>query len=182
MTQAAAKSPHTLHTNCTLNPHPQGMLVAHLPAAYLVRPLVVSALGTDSPGWRRALYLGSVLPDIDMLWFYLIDAQRTHHHHYWTHLPVFWVVALSPALTARPLRLPALGLAVGVLLHLVLDSIAGGIAWRWPLDGSLYRLTEVEPRFEPWWWSFVLHWTFLLELVVCALAGWRLRFRLTDGP
>ena len=65
------------------------MLTAHLPAGYCLARL--------SP--RRAPYvlaaalLGAVLPDFDLLAFYLLDGRSIHHHRYWVHVPLFWAAA-----------------------------------------------------------------------------------------
>ncbi|WP_390881416.1 hypothetical protein [Cardiobacterium hominis] len=45
---------------------------------------------------------GGLLPDIDMLWFYLVD--HVHHHRYPTHWPLLWLLALVSALYLRQRR------------------------------------------------------------------------------
>jgi inner membrane protein len=48
--------------------------------------------------------------------------------------------------------------------------VAGGIRWFWPLSDSSLVLAHV-PAGRSWWvWNFVLHWTFLMEVLVCAAA------------
>lgn len=37
-----------------------------------------------------AAMLGSVVPDLDMVYFHFVDGGRTHHHAYVTHWPLFW--------------------------------------------------------------------------------------------
>lgn len=69
------------------------MFIAHLPAGYLCAKL--TSRRSESP-YRRLIFwsivIGSVLPDVDMFYFHLIDNRQTHHHLYWTHLPSFWLV------------------------------------------------------------------------------------------
>ncbi|MBD1548884.1 hypothetical protein [Roseibium aggregatum] len=55
-------------------------------------------------------------------------------------------------------------------LHLVLDSLVGGILWLSPWDNTLYQLVTIRPTQPHWLFSFVLHWTFLAELVIWGLA------------
>jgi len=58
------------------------MFIAHLPAGYLGGLALARRAGAQLR--RRvilAFMLGSVLPDIDMLYFYLLDDGRTLHHH-----------------------------------------------------------------------------------------------------
>lgn len=154
------------------------MLIAHLPAGYLLARRLAPRLARDEGEARRLMALGliaAMLPDIDMLWFWLVDAQQVLHHRYWTHVPAFWLAAAAAA--ALLLRLARVSvpwreftvILAGVMLHLLLDSFAGGIAWAWPVDHHLYRLVEIPPRFDWWVWSFVLHWSFLAEL---AITGW----------
>lgn len=68
------------------------MLVAHVPAAYLL-----SVRLRDSR-LQAAFLIGSVAPDLDMLLFYFRDARSVHHHEYLTHRPILWVGMLLLAL------------------------------------------------------------------------------------
>ena len=138
------------------------MFIAHLPAAYL--------LSRCHPGLTRvapALLIGSVLPDVDMFWFAFVDSS-THHHHLITHRPAVWIAVLVCGLFWTA----AMGLGLGALLHLSFDSIAGQIAWGWPLTHHATPLVEVPARYEWWVWSFLTHWTFALEIVICLAAAW----------
>lgn len=65
------------------------MLTAHLPAGYCLSRVT----GTSLPGALPVMLLFSVLPDFDLLWFYLVDNRSIHHHRYWVHIPAFWLVA-----------------------------------------------------------------------------------------
>jgi len=80
------------------------MLTAHLPSGYL--------LGTQAARWpwarnlRPGLRLGSAMagamaPDLDMLYFWLVDAGRVHHHTYLSHYPALWFSLLLPILLLR---------------------------------------------------------------------------------
>lgn len=160
------------------------MLIAHLPAGWLLARRMAPRLARDARESRRLVILGlaaSVLPDVDLLYFYLADGRGTLHHDYWTHVPAFWPVLLTLAaatmLLAR-MRVPWRDFAVvlaGVSLHLVLDTVAGGIAWLYPWDLTRFVLAEVPARFDWWVWNFVLHWTFLPEVAIVAWAALELR-------
>lgn len=157
------------------------MFIAHLPAGYLLgRKLVrhhpATRTGSASAplALLAAVLIGSVFPDVDLLYFYLIDGRRHHHHSYWTHLPIFWLLLTPPLwLLARSPQRQAMVLlfVAGVLLHLILDSITGSIAWRCPVDCTGLHLVTVTARYQPWWLNFILHWTFILELLIILLAG-----------
>ncbi|NBZ86102.1 metal-dependent hydrolase [Stagnihabitans tardus] len=149
------------------------MLIAHLPSGYLL---------ARGAGWRMAACLaGAVFPDLDMIRFWL-EGGRIHHHAYFTHLPAFWAgVSLVALVVLRGARLGwALAFLAGVWLHLCLDTVAGDVMWLWPWSDRMIHLAEVPATYDSWVISFVLHWTFLLELgITAAAAGLFLRHRKT---
>lgn len=157
------------------------MFIAHLPAGYLLTRRM--AARARPRGALLAVGLAaSVLPDLDLIWFYLVDDRQSVHHAYLFHWPLFWIalagLALIGARLARwqaavPFVLVALA---ALLLHLALDSIAAGIAWAAPFSDFEINLVEVPARHGWWVWNFVLHWTFALELAILAAAAgalWR---------
>jgi hypothetical protein len=69
------------------------MIVAHLPAGYLVSRLVVYRLGSWNVTLKWVLLaglFGSIAPDLDLLYAYFFAHTYRHHHTYWTHLPIVW--------------------------------------------------------------------------------------------
>ena len=74
------------------------MFIGHLPAGYLItKGLLRRSGGNGSVAQTGPLLLAlglsaSLLPDLDMFYFYLIDHGQHLHHGYWTHLPIFWLV------------------------------------------------------------------------------------------
>jgi inner membrane protein len=153
------------------------MFIAHLPAGYIGACLLTHG---SAPEQRRSLFapflIGSVLPDVDMLYFYLVDHGRHLHHQYWTHLPVFWLAALAGLLlmalllSSRRLALAGSSLVAGVFLHLLLDTPFAGIAWLYPFSDHSFYLVSI-PATRSWWvWSFVFHWSFWFEIVICIAA------------
>ena len=90
------------------------MFIAHLPAGYLWTRFIVMKRGmadVASPRYRSLMALGligSLLPDVDMLYFYLIDNRQHLHHGYWTHIPLSWLMLFGAALLiGRLLRSPS---------------------------------------------------------------------------
>lgn len=146
------------------------MLIAHLPSGYL--------LGRRAGGAALvAALIGSVAPDFDMLWFHLVDHGRVLHHAYITHIPGCWLIAAAVVLALTRLLAPswltvAAMFFAGVFVHLVLDTLVGGIMWLWPFDDRLISLAVVPARFDHWVTSFLLHWSFLTEIAITLLAGW----------
>jgi inner membrane protein len=154
------------------------VFIAHLPSGWLATRALLRA--PAEPHRRRLLALGmfaSILPDLDLLWFFFVDHRRTVHHAYLTHKPGAWLIALAAAALGmwmlRARRTAWLALAVlgaNVMLHLVLDSTAGGIRWLWPASEAELALSHPPALHDPWWLNFVLHWTFALELAIVAAA------------
>lgn len=160
------------------------MLIAHLPAGYLLARRIAPRLAGTPDDARRLMALGlagSVFPDLDILYFYSFDGRQTLHHDYWSHIPAFWPVAALGAVALLWLARAAIpwreGVAflAGICLHLVLDTPTGGILWGWPVNQQRFLLVEIPARFDWWVWSFVLHWTFLAELAICAWAAHEFR-------
>lgn len=160
------------------------MITAHLPAGYLL------ATAGNIRGFVAfgARLLGSIFPDFDLIWFYLIDNRQFHHHLYWVHIPGFWLplaAALYGAAYLAGQRVPApVGwFLCGIALHIALDSVVGGVAWLWPVNNTIYTMMTVPASQPHWLLSFVLHWTFMLELLVWAAFGvlWFSKRRRTRG-
>ena len=154
------------------------MFIAHLPAGYICGCMLTDRVVPEQRRERLVGFLiGSVFPDVDMLYFYLIDQGRHHHHHYWTHLPIFWLAALAVSTLAgllirsRRFALVAASFIGGIFLHLILDTPFAGICWLYPLTDQNFYLITV-PATRSWWvWSFVFHWSFLFEIAICVAAA-----------
>jgi inner membrane protein len=158
------------------------VFIAHLPAGYLATRLILHHHPAPEPLRRRLLALGmiaSVLPDLDLLWFYFVDHRRQVHHAYLPHLPLAWIALFAVA--ALVLRVRGAGrtawlvmvvFASNILLHVLLDTTAGGIRWLWPFSRAEFAMSHVEARHQPWVLNFILHWTFALELAILAAAVW----------
>ncbi|MCO6181039.1 metal-dependent hydrolase [Ciceribacter sp. RN22] len=156
------------------------MLIAHFPAGYLLAKGV--SFGRR-PG--RVLFFGivagSILPDLDMVYFHLIDNGRTHHHAYISHWPIVWVLLIvlgfgfwawgryrATVVGKREAVATAMaGLGIGGLLHMLLDTVAAPLMWLAPFSAQWFEIVSVPPRHSNWVFSFVLHWTFVLELAIC---------------
>ncbi len=169
------------------------MLIAHLPASYLLtrKMLQLPGIAFDIHFLRPLMVAGlvaGVFPDLDLLYFFLVDHQQHLHHDYWTHLPLFWTLLFAAAITAsavkRSRRLFNLSLIVyaNLILHMLLDTVVGKIKWGGPLSDRVFYLFEVPARFTPWLLNFVLHWTFGLELLLLISAVWIYRQDSNTAP
>ena len=163
------------------------MFVAHSPAGYLVTRFYLRAI---APGHINASFLKyyvmfgvfcSVLPDFDLFYFYLIDNRQHVHHTYWTHIPMFWVLLSgllyfgAKAMFKKNIGQACVILLMNTQLHMLLDSVAGGIYWLYPLSSEKYRLFEVTAGFNWWVFNFIFHWSFLFELLIITAAAYVVR-------
>jgi inner membrane protein len=155
------------------------MFFAHSAAGYLLTKPLVHRLTSDSRQMKQLLVLGmigSVFPDLDLLYFYLIDQQQHAHHTYWTHLPYFWLVLFALAMSvaaifnARTIAYSVVIFTLNVCLHLFLDTFCGGIRWFYPFEPTKVVFFEVPARFDWWVMNFILHWSFVVELLIMVAA------------
>lgn len=159
------------------------MIMGHLPGGFLLshalaRPMAPRQQREETALLLKLGLLASVLPDFDLIYFYLVDKQQHLHHGYWTHIPAFWLVVFGVSwplfrwfggvLWGRVVLMMFLNLQ----LHLVLDSLNGGVRWLYPYSKASLNLIAVPAKYDWWVWNFVFHWSFALELVLAFLAGW----------
>ena len=158
------------------------MIIGHIPAGYALSRLLVPRFGRRGAAFLRAGVLGAVAPDLDVAYFFLVDHQQNNHHTYWSHFPVVWagllllsLLWLGMARRDSPAPL-ALVFSLNGFVHMVLDSIVGGIRWLEPFADRSFLLIAVPQNYAIWWLNYVLHWTFAFELavVVWAVCLWRL--------
>lgn len=154
------------------------MFFAHLPAGYLVGKAVNTGVSEYSRWQRPILYsamAGSVLPDIDWLYFQLVDRGQGDYHGYWLHFPFVWVAllllstAVAWKMRNRNAALALVMFPLTGLLHMVLDSMVGAVQWLQPFSNTGYRMFAPLPEHSGWLAAF-LHWPVLLELAITVAA------------
>lgn len=158
------------------------MFFAHIPGGYLLTRQHIKRfrhkLQTESKLKYYVMFglLCSVLPDFDLLYFYTIDNRQHIHHSYWTHIPIFWLAVaagiylIGKWIFKKNTGVVSLILLGNTLLHLVLDSVAGGIFWLYPWSDVYVRLMDIPSRYSWWVFNYIFHWTFLLELCIISTA------------
>ena len=154
------------------------MFAAHLFAGYLCSRQYLHKIKNkliNSTHLKYYIAFGifcSVLPDFDLLYFYTIDNQQHLHHTYWTHIPIFWVVAVglfysvSRWFFKKHFGVLSLILLMNTWLHLILDTVAGGIYWLYPLSDINVQLMHITARYNWWVLNYIFHWTFFLEICI----------------
>jgi len=150
------------------------VLIAHLPAGYLFTKYIQKTTGYKKYTWLGIL--GSVLPDLDLIYFYYFSDRSVSHHEYLTHMPVFWGVLMfyTVAFIHLLVRNKRAYFAVAIFyanifLHMLLDSYTGTIKWFYPVFYVDLNLITVPATYDFWMWSFVFHWSFLAELFILTL-------------
>ncbi len=155
------------------------MFIAHGPSGYILATSLLERARTAQVSARAVILsgiAGALAPDMDMLYFYLVDGRQTHHHKYITHWPIGWLVLLIAAaiwlFASRRTKTPFLLVVsfLAGLLHLALDSVVGDIWWFAPFVDKPFALFTVASVFKPWWLNFLLHWSFAVELGICLWA------------
>lgn len=151
------------------------MFIGHLPTGYVTAKLLFKHFadtGVTAKLFFWAGALGAIAPDLDLVYFYLVDNRQNHHHTYWPHFPILWLVLLVSSSVlfkfARKKSGAALALIFSIngFLHMLLDSIVGDIWWLAPFIDLPYALFTVEAAYKPWWLNFILHWSFALEMLI----------------
>lgn len=155
------------------------MIIAHLPAGYVLSKLLVrhaERLGAPAPAFIRAGVLGAIAPDLDMFYFHLVDHRQHHHHTYFTHYPVLWLVLLVTSAIlacrakAKNIAACAAIFSLNGFVHMLLDTIVGDVWWLAPWGNEPFSLFTVPALYKPWWLNFLLHWSFALELFILVWA------------
>jgi len=151
------------------------MIIGHLPSGYIASKLLARKISNNRINITVFIafgMLGGVAPDFDMLYFHIIDNRQHHHHTYWPHFPALWVVLLLLCTiwyrVSSIKRVPIYGLIFSAcgFMHLLLDSIVGDVWWFAPFVDKPYALFIVPTLYQPWWLNFILHWSFVLEMIV----------------
>jgi len=151
------------------------MIVAHLPAGYIVSTLLFHRFekyGASRLIFLRAGLLGSIAPDLDMIYFYGFDHRAHPHHSYFSHFPSVWLLLLTLAILCfqhckqKKLALLALIFTGNGMLHMLLDYISTNIYWLAPFVNRPFALITVPSVYQDWWLNFLLHRSFALEILI----------------
>lgn len=156
------------------------MFLAHLPAGYILTKKLAKhpkAAQTTTKLLGLGLF-ASILPDLDLAWWFLIDKGQHFHHSYWIHIPFYWLIiglaafAIIKIAKRNDLIIPLIVFMAGIFLHLILDTFVGGIKWLYPFSYESIFIAHVPAVYDYWVWNFIFHWTFLLEVAIFGWAGY----------
>ncbi|NQV12844.1 MAG: metal-dependent hydrolase [Parcubacteria group bacterium] len=157
------------------------MIFAHAPAgfiaAYVTKKIWQRGLSQLQTRWLYFVgTLAGILPDIDTLYYYLVDS-RFSHRELITHTPILYVVVcLTLYLTGYLLKkkfIQALSLVIffATLSHLIFDSLNSGIGWLYPGTDLIFGLLGISALAEGWYGQYLLVITYSVELAIFLGAG-----------
>lgn len=155
------------------------MFIAHLPAGYLLACGLTRKIPHQQKLQKNLMFfclIGSIFPDIDLLYFYFVDGGQTHHHKFFTHWPIVWlplllVFGLRFLFLRKKFDLLCAGFFFAGFIHLILDTFVGDIWWLAPFIDQPFAFFTVPAITKPWWLNFVIHWSFAVEVFICFWAG-----------
>ena len=146
------------------------MFIGHLPAGYILTKKIQKK--TKTTKYLLIGLIGSIFPDIDILYFYLIDNRQNLHHSYWIHIPFYWlligIISFLVIIVSgkKKYKIPAIIFFSSIFLHLFLDTIVGKVEWLYPFTERSFYFFDVPAVYDFWVYNFIFHWTFLLEIGV----------------
>jgi inner membrane protein len=162
------------------------MIIAHGPAGYLLTKFFAKTIlrksipeGTSSRRYNTLILagiIGGIMPDFDFAYHVFIDSDRTPHHAYITHMPVFWIsLIILSVIAGRLFKKPyfsAISIAMygAALLHLVCDTLTGEIYWLYPFSMHPFNVFSVHGTYIWWVHNYMYHWTFLIEIAIVTAA------------
>lgn len=160
------------------------VIIGHLPSGYVLAKLISRKIDRGVVDLRLFVVIGvigAVIPDLDMLYFHIIDNRQHHHHTYWSHYPMLWISLLAAGTiwyrfsAKKSKAIMMMIFSVCGCLHMLLDSIVGDIWWLAPFIDKPFAIFSVQATYSPWWLNFIVHWSFALELGLWfwAIVLWR---------
>ncbi|MBU1178426.1 metal-dependent hydrolase [Patescibacteria group bacterium] len=157
------------------------MIFSHLPAgfiaAYITRKIWRKNLSQHQVNWLYVVGgLAGILPDVDTLYYYLIDSHLSHRELI-THTPILYVVIctllylLGCLFRRRIWQSLSVVIFAGAFSHLLLDSLNSGIGWLHPTTNLIFGLLSISVLADGWYGQYLLVITLLIELAIFLLAG-----------
>lgn len=159
------------------------MIFAHGPLGWLSAGWIqrIWNKATLSPGQRWWLLgigaVGGLFPDIDLLYFHWISAEVSHRqlptHTVLFYLPIIvLVIALARWRKAWFIYGATWCFGLGVLTHLLTDSVGGAIMWLWPFVREPFGLFSIPAIAQSAHASRLFLYNFLMEGMWIALFFW----------
>jgi inner membrane protein len=108
-----------------------------LPAGYILIKKLQARYDYNKYTWVGLL--ASILPDFDVISFY-INHYEIPHHDYWPHYPFYWLLIgifafpVIHLIKIEKYRMMFIFSFANIFLHLFLDTITGEVKWLYPFS------------------------------------------------
>ena len=159
------------------------MILAHPAAGYLITAFWESNVGKADrfalESWQLHCigFVAASLPDVDMVYQLIFDPREVSHRLYWSHTPIYWLIISLFMLSFLSffgkkvyLYLAKL-VSLQIFVHLLLDSVVGGLRWLYPWSLQRYGLVPSLPGpYAERHLRILFHWTFIFEVVIIFFA------------
>lgn len=134
------------------------MIFSHAPGSFIAAFLTKRCWARSLPKKQiTILYIVSmiaaVLPDVDVIYYYLVNATIRHRQHITHSLFLYlliWLIFYAFGFFKKSQILKSTGfvLFIGGLSHLILDSVTTGVPWFYPLSQRTWGLLSLS------WFNF----------------------------
>lgn len=159
------------------------MIFAHGPlgwlsAGWIKRIWNKPGLSSTQSWWLLVIgAIGGLFPDIDLLYFHFVSAEVSHRqlptHTVLFYLPVFLLLLILTRLHKAWFVYGAVWcFGLGVLSHLITDSVGGAIMWLWPVVTEPYGLFSIPFITDSAHANKLFLYNFLMEGVWISLFVW----------
>lgn len=168
----------------------ENMLIAHGPLGYIIAEATKRFWKSGIITQRRTRWvllvglIGGMFPDIDLFFFYLIDASQSHRQLITHSLLIYSAVSLLGITVLRFTRFKYAGallfaFGVGTMSHVLTDMIVGMTVWLAPITFQLAGLMSFEWYRESIFirYSHVTGIGIELLIIACALYIWIRQYR-----
>lgn len=129
------------------------MIFAHGPLGFtlswLTKPLWRTTPTKRYAFWMYVVgYIGGIIPDIDLFYYYLVDASASHREMI-THTPFLYLViylVLGTVFLSLKKKKAFLGLTIftlGTISHLLTDGIVSQIRYLYPISNEFYGIADL---------------------------------------
>ncbi len=129
------------------------MIFSHAPAGFLASFLTKKwwGRGLNTVQTRTLLILATIfgiIPDLDVFYYYLFNAQVLHReiilHSFFVYaLITIIIIFVSHKFKNRFWQAVGIVFFIGTFSHLLLDSLAAGVMWLYPIQSRLFGLLIV---------------------------------------
>lgn len=155
------------------------MIFSHAPAGFLVT-YATKKIWDKNLTKRQTLWIfiigtfSAILPDFDVLYFYLFKADSTHRelftHSFFIYLVIALIIFLVGFLLKKQfIKSISIVFFFSILSHLLLDSLTAGVLWLYPFNNYLYGLLSISCMNDGFYGQNLFVFTLSVEVLMFVL-------------